>query len=278
MGLLNWIVGFLQPQEDTIRVNCQTMPLAKWEAWRRNGGYQPCSHGSTPNPPPRDFDDYLIARRRGSNFPSPGSKPAAPAAPPEQPFTAQLIRYWAWENEQVRIAFSEGAVQQGNGNGGPVTPKPPIKPQPTGGRLIYADRDPGPVPPRLPDDLADLPELTAQHLDGAAAAPAPAEMPSDELMEQWKKECQQLSIESDYAIPASSFMAQRVVAWARQQQAQALQIPPPGADPVATDEELVEELADLWPGCMPSTVRRTLYQRGRADERAAILRALGVKP
>ena len=62
------------------------------------------------------------------------------------------------------------------------------------------------------------------------------------------------------------------------QQGQSLQIPPPGADPVATDEELMEELMDLRPGCMPSTVRRALYQRGRADERTAILRALGVQP
>jgi hypothetical protein len=128
-------------------------------------------------------------------------------------------------------------------------PATPTKPQPTGGRLIYSDRDPG-----------------------------PAEVPCDELMQQWKKECQQLSIESDYAIPASSFMAQRVVTWARQQQAQSPQIPPPGAEPVATDEELMEELADLWPGCMPSTVRRTIYQKGRADERTAIFRALGVEP
>ena len=194
MGLFTWIKGLLQPQGDTIRVNSHTMPLAKWEAWRRNGGYQPCSHGGTPNPPPSDFDDYLdreIACRRGSNLPSPGSKP-------------------------------------------------PIKPQPTSGRLIYGDRDPGPVPPRLPDDPDDLPVLTAQHLDGAAAA---------------------------------------LLAFAEaRRQAQALQFPPPAADPVATDEELMEELADLWPGCMPSAVRRAIYERGRADERAAIAKALGVEP
>ena len=108
--------------------------------------------------------------RRGSNPPAPGCKPAATADPPQQPLAAQLIRYWAWENEQVRRALSESEVQRGNGNGGPVTPKPPIKPQPTGGRLIYVDRDPGPVPPRLPDDLADLPVLTAEHLDGIASS------------------------------------------------------------------------------------------------------------
>ena len=44
-------------------------------------------------------------RRRGSNPPPPGRKPAPPAGPPEQPLTAQLIRYWAWEQEQVRRAW-----------------------------------------------------------------------------------------------------------------------------------------------------------------------------
>jgi hypothetical protein len=147
--------------------------------------------------------DREIARRRGSNSPAPGNKPAAPSGSP-------------------------------------------TKPRPTGGRLIYGDRDPG-----------------------------PAEVPCDELMQQWKKECQQLSIDSDYAIPASSFMAQRVVAWARQQQAQALQLPPPGADPVATDEEL----AYVWiPPRTYEDARRAIYERGRADERTAILRALGVEP
>jgi len=235
MGLFTWIKGLLQPQGDTIRVNSHTMPLAKWEAWRRNGGYQPCSHGGTPNPPPSDFDDYLdreIARRRGSNLPSPGSKP-------------------------------------------------PIKPQPTGGRLIYGDRDPGPVPPRLPDDPDDLPVLTAQHLDGAAAASAPAEMPSDELMSRWREECQQLSADSDYAIPASSFMAQRVVAWTRQQLAQSLQLPPRGADPVATTENLWDLFTSVFwadSGAGHADARRAIYNRGRADERVAIAKALGVEP
>jgi hypothetical protein len=156
--------------------------------------------------PPNDFDldreiDREIARRRGSNPPAPGSKPAAPAGPP---CGGGEITRAQWE--AMRTTFTDGAVQRGNGNGGPVTPKPPIKPQPTGGRLIYVDRDPG-----------------------------PAEMPSNELMQQWKKECLQLSLDSDYAIPASSFMAQRVVDWTRQRQAQSLQIPPPGADPVATE-------------------------------------------
>jgi hypothetical protein len=233
MGFFTWIKEFLQPQGDTVRVNSQTMPLAKW---KRNGGYQPCSHGGTPNPPPSDFDEYFdreIDRRRGSNPPAPGS------------------------------------------NGGPVTPEPPIKPQPTGGRLIYTDRDPGPIPPRLPDDLADLPVMPAEILAGAAAAPAPAEMPSDELMGQWKA-----AAFAEYRAGGEpTWLTAALLAFAEgRRQAQSPQLPPPGAEPVATDEELMEELMDLWPGCMPSTVRRTIYQKGRADERTAILRALGVQP
>ncbi len=133
-------------------------------------------------------------------------------------------------------------------------PKPPTKPQPAGGRLIHADRDPGPV---------------------NQSAPAPVEMPSNKLMSRWREECRQLSLDSDYAIPASSFMAQRAVAWARQQQAQSLKIPPPGADPVATDEDLiVVATGPVW----SHHAYRAIYERGRADERTAILRALGVEP
>ncbi len=176
--------------------------------------------------------DREIARRRGSNPPVPGSKPAAPAVPP-------------------------------------------AKPQPTGGRLIYSDRDPGPVPPVLPDDLADLPVMPAEILDAAAAAPAPAEMPSDELMEQWVEKSCRVHTASGYHINASTTMARLAIAWARQQQAQSLQIPPPGADPVATDEEL----SYVWiRPCTDGEARRALYNRGRADERTAILRALGVQP
>ena len=156
------------------------------------------------------------------------------------------------EWEAMRTTFTESAVQRGNGNGGP-----------------------GPVPPRLPDDLADLPELTAQHLDGAAAAPASAEMPSDELLDQWVQEARRVHTASGYHINASTTMALLAIAWARQQQAQSLQLPPPGAEPVATDGELV----DVWhPLQAFRAVLRALYQRGRADERIAILRALGVEP
>ena len=89
-------------------------------------------------------------------------------------------------------------------------------------RLILGD--PGPVPPVLPDELADLPVMPAEILDGAAATPAPAEMPSDELMER--------------------------------------------------------ELAQLWIQAGGTFVdfSRALYLKGRADERTAILRAMGMEP
>jgi hypothetical protein len=180
MGLFTWIKGLLQPQGDTIRVNCQTMPLAKW---RRNGGYQPCSHGGTPNPPPSDFDDHLdreITRRRGSNLPAPGNKPAAPA-----------------------------------------------------------------------------------------------EMPSGEQMERWKRAA--IAEYLNDCVPTWRTAALLAFAEGRRQ-TQSPQLPPPGADPVATDEELAEQVLDLWPGSLPSTFQRAFYQKGRADERTAILRALGVEP
>ncbi len=121
---------------------------------------------------------------------------------------------------------------------------PPTKP--TGGRLIYGDRDPG-----------------------------PAEMPSDELMERWKSIASHEWLHSDGGPPVSHRVALLAIAWARQQQAQSLQIPPPGAEPVATDEEL----AYVWfPFRTYKDAHRAVYNSGRADERTAILRALGVEP
>ena len=178
--------------------------------------------------------DREIARCRGSNPPAPGNKPAAPSGPP-------------------------------------------TKPQPTGGRLIYTDRDPGPVnrpvPPRLPDDLADLPVLTAQHLDGAAAAPAPAEMPSDELMERWKRAA--IAEHAKGGEPTWRTAALLAIAWARQQQAQSPQLPPPGADPVATKDDLMR----LWlEGREPLLILAALSTIVAAQTSTAILRALGVQP
>jgi len=186
---------------------------------------------------PNDFDDHLDREIDHEIARRRGSNPSAPGSKPAAPAG------------------------------------PPAKPQPTGGRLIYGDREPGPVPPRLPDDPDGLPVLTAQHLDGAAVAPVPAEMPSDELMERWK------SIAShewlDGGPPVSHRVALLAIAWSRQQQAQSFRLPPPGADPVATDEDLiVVATGPVW----THHASRALYEKGRADERTAILRALGVEP
>jgi hypothetical protein len=102
-------------------------------------------------------------------------------------------------------------------------------------------------------------------------------MPSDELLERWQEESCRVHTASGYHINASTTMARLAIAWARQQQALAFQIPPPGADPVVTDEELM----DVWRHPRlgsPGDARRAIYARGRADERTAILRALGVEP
>jgi hypothetical protein len=174
--------------------------------------------------------------RRGSNPPCGGGE----------------ITRTQWE--AMRTTFTEGAVQRGNGNGGPVTPKPPIKPQPTGGRLIYGDRDPGPVPPVLPDDLA--------------------EMPSDQQMERWKR----AAIAEHAKGGEPTWRTAALLAFAEgRRQAQSPQIPPPGAEPVATDGELA--FASVARSSVSlDDARRAIYERGRADERTAILRALGVEP
>ena len=72
----------------------------------------------------------LRTPRRGSNPPPPGRKPAPPAGPPCNGGEITLAQW-----EAMRTPFTEGPVQRGNGNGGPTTPKPPIKPQPSGGYL-----------------------------------------------------------------------------------------------------------------------------------------------
>ena len=51
--------------------------------------------------------------------------------------------------------WEEGHTQRGNGSGGTTTPKPPIKPQPSGGRLMTAGYQPLPrsgrtTPPHTP--------------------------------------------------------------------------------------------------------------------------------
>ena len=104
------------------------------------------------------------------------------------------------------------------------------------------------------------------------AAPAPAEMPSDELMEQWKR----AAVVEYLNGGEPTWRTAALLAFAEgQQQAQSLQIPPPGAEPVATDGDLLKVLDPiLW----ADDARRALYNLGRSDERTAILRVLGVEP
>ena len=131
------------------------MELRRDSYWRefnaRRRGSNPPPPGRKPAPP-AGVPDWRRSFNHENTNPPTGKpplklqqrKPAPPAGPPEQPLTAQLIRYWAWEQEQVRraaagqspIRFDEGPTQRGNGNGGPTTPRPPIKPQPHGGRQL----------------------------------------------------------------------------------------------------------------------------------------------
>ena len=104
------------------------------------------------------------------------------------------------------------------------------------------------------------------------ATPAPAEVPSDQQMERWKRAAVVEYLNG--GVP--TWRTAVLLAFAEgRRQAQSLQIPPPGADPVATDGDLLKVLDPiLW----ADDARRALYNLGRADERTAILRALGVEP
>jgi len=98
-------------------------------------------------------------------------------------------------------------------------------------------------------------------------------MPSDDLMQQWSTiALHEWLLDGP---PAPHGIALLAIAWTRHQLAQSLQIPPPGADPVATDKELLRVARS--PVSLDDA-RRAIYERGRADERTAILRALGVEP
>ena len=96
----------------------------------------------------------------------------------------------------------------------------------------------------------------------------PAEMPSDKLMERWKRAAM------NDAEPTWRTAALLAFAEGRRQ-AQFIQLPPPGADPVASDKELLlVARSPVW----FDEARRAIYERGRADERAAIAKALEVEP
>jgi hypothetical protein len=101
---------------------------------------------------------------------------------------------------------------------------------------------------------------------------APAEMPSDEQMDRWKRAA--IAEYLNDCVP--TWRTAALLAFAEgQQQSQSPQLPPPGAEPVATDEELIAvATGPVW----THRAYRAIYARGRADERTAILRALGVQP
>jgi len=99
----------------------------------------------------------------------------------------------------------------------------------------------------------------------------PAEMPSDKLMEQWKR----AAIAEYLNGGEPTWRTAALLAFAEgRRQAQFIQLPPPGADPVATDKELLRVARS--PVSLDDA-RRAIYERGRADERAAIAKALGVE-
>lgn len=113
-------------------------------------------------------------RRRGSNPPAPDSRPDPPAGPPQ----LDRERFWPASQRHQLLAIAEGmkaradtqradavvlrqiaeslagvvAAQQcsipATTDSGQVFVTPP-KPQPTGGRLIRGDVDPGPAPSTL---------------------------------------------------------------------------------------------------------------------------------
>ena len=99
----------------------------------------------------------------------------------------------------------------------------------------------------------------------------PAEMPSDKLMEQWKR----AAIDEYLNDAEPTWRTAALLAFAEgRRQAQFIQLPPPGADPVATDKELLRVArSPVW----FDEARRAIYERGRADERAAIAKALEVE-
>lgn len=111
-----------------------------------------------------------------------------------------------------------------------------------------------------------------QRLINGDRSPVPADVPSDQQMEQWKR----VAVVEYLNGGEPTWRTAALLAFAEgRRQAQSLQVPPPGADPVATDGDLLKVLDPiLW----ADDARRALYNLGRADERTAILRAMGVEP
>lgn len=126
-----------------------------WAFMRRRNGYW------------REFN----ARRRGSNPPPPCRKPAPPAGPPDcrrsfthenfnQPGGPLPLKFRRSEPDPPEqfIRMDEGTIQRGNGNGGPSTPKPSLKPQPSGGYQIRNGQLWGGYQPRPQSGTPNPPE------------------------------------------------------------------------------------------------------------------------
>jgi len=111
-----------------------------------------------------------------------------------------------------------------------------------------------------------------QRLINGDRSPVPADVPSDQQMEQWKR----VAVVEYLNGGEPTWRTAALLAFAEgRRQAQSIKLPPPSADPVATDEDLiVVATGPVW----THDAYRALYARGRADERTAILRALGVEP
>jgi hypothetical protein len=124
------------------------MSLRRDNYWRefnsRRRGSNPPPSGRKPTVPEQPLAAQLIRYqlwrdeqvRRAWTDPSlgePWPEDCQPAnAPPAGPACGGgEITLTQWE--AMRTPFVEGRTQRGNGNGGPTGPKPPIKPQPTGG-------------------------------------------------------------------------------------------------------------------------------------------------
>ena len=58
--------------------------------------------------------------------------------------------YAKFIDPSLGVSWDEGRTQRGNGSGGPTTPKPLIKPQPSGGRMRTAGYQPLPGQVALP--------------------------------------------------------------------------------------------------------------------------------
>ena len=91
------------------------------------------------------------ARRRGSNPPAPGRKPAPPAAPGMRreylwsPSQMAECGGPCWEAQDPRCCDC-GALWRDV----PTTPQTPIKPQPTGPRMVGDSIKPQPIKPQFP--------------------------------------------------------------------------------------------------------------------------------